>query len=94
MRRVIDGKLYDTEKATLLADNEFSDGTNPISHGRATYLYKTKKGNFFALHVTQWQGEHDTIEACPVERAKQIFQQLDDSQSPDYEEVFGAAEEA
>lgn len=94
MKQVIDGKRYDTEKATLIADNEFRDGSNRMSGGRSTSLYKTKRGNFFALHETCWQGERDTIEPLTVGQAKEYFEKLDDGKH-EYEDVFNeVAEEA
>lgn len=93
MERVIDGKKYDTEKATIVADNEFSDGSNRMNCGRCTLLYKTKKGNFFAAYETCWQGEYDTIDPLTINEAKEMFEGLR-NQLGKYEEVFGEAEEA
>lgn len=91
MNQIIDGKKYDTKTAELIADNEFSDGSNRRNHGRNVYLYKTKKGNFFAVHETQWQGENDRIEPLTVDVAKEMFENLDGGDS--YEDVFGVAPE-
>lgn len=63
MKQVIDGLLYDTETATLIADDRFWDGHNWERHGRNTSLYKTKKGAYFLEHTTFWQGERDHLEA-------------------------------
>jgi hypothetical protein len=87
MEKVIGGKKYDTDTATAIADNEFSDGTNRMSHGRATTLYKTAKESFFALHETCWQGEHDTIEPLTKDQAKDLYEGLT-NQKP-FEEAFG-----
>ena len=93
MKKVINGKLYNTETAECIADNEFNDGTNRLSHGRATSLYKTTKGNFFAYHETCWQGEHDTIEPLTMSQAKEYFEEL--GGDPDhYPTEFGTPEEA
>ena len=88
MRKIIRGKAYDTETATLIATNEFSDGSNKMPGGRSTSLYKTTKGNFFALHETRWQGERDTIEPLSITAAKDLFEALDGGGN-EYEEVFG-----
>jgi len=47
MRRVIDGKVYDTDKASLIAEDSFGY-VNDFKHWEER-LYKTKKGNYF-LH--------------------------------------------
>lgn len=94
MKKVINGKSYDTEKAEAIADDHFKDGNNRLSHGRGTTLYKTAKGNYFALYESCWQGEHDTLEPLSKAGAKKLFEDLYD-QHVDYEEAFGeAAEEA
>jgi len=91
MKKVINGKLYNTETAEEIADNTFSDGSNRMNTGRCTTLYKTGKGNFFAYHETQWQGEHDTIEPLTKEEAKELYESLDGT--GDYEEIFGEVPE-
>ena len=84
MKQIIQGKLYDTDKAELIADNEFYDGSNRISRGRATYLYRTKKGNFF-IH-------HRTIEQVSPGEAKEHYEQLL-NHAMDWEVAFGEAPE-
>ena len=88
MRKIIRGKMYDTETATLIANNEFSDGPNKMPGGRSTSLYKTARGNFFALYETHWQGERDTIEPLSITAAKDLFEALD-ADDNEYSDVFG-----
>ena len=88
MKQIIDRKEYDTEKADLVASNRFWDGSNFERSGRNTYLYKTAKGNFFAHHTTQWQGERDTIEALTIEEAKDLYESLPEHDL-DFEAAFG-----
>jgi hypothetical protein len=88
MKQVIDRKMYDTEKATLVASDRFWDGSNFERHGRNTYLYKTPKGNFFAYHTTQWQGERNSIEALDIDQAKDLYEQLPEHDL-DFEDAFG-----
>ena len=88
MRKIIRGKMYDTETATLIANNEFSDGSNRMPGGRSTSLYKTARGNFFALYETHWQGERDTIEPLSITAAKDLFEALD-ADDNEYSDVFG-----
>jgi len=88
MRRVIDGKMYDTEKAQLVASDRYWDGSNWDRKGRNTYLYKTAKGNFFLYHTTGWQGERDHIEPVTLEEAKWHYEQLPEYEM-EWEEAFG-----
>lgn len=69
MQQIIDGVRYDTEKATLVASDRYWDGHNLERRGRNTYLYKSPKGRWFALHTTQWQGERDYIEPLDEDAA-------------------------
>ncbi|MDR9770655.1 MAG: hypothetical protein RJR25_09590 [Acetomicrobium sp.] len=61
MKAVIGGVRYDTKKAQIIAHNCFWDGHNMERNGRNTYLYKTPNGRFFAVHLTLWQGERDSM---------------------------------
>lgn len=88
MKQIIDRKVYDTETATLIASNRYWDGSNFERNGRNTYLYKTAKGNYFAHHTTQWQGESDTIEALTVDEAKDLYEDLREHDQ-DFEAAFG-----
>jgi hypothetical protein len=88
MRQIVNGKLYDTEKAQLVAHDRYWDGSNWERHGRNTYLYKTAKGSFFLYHTTLWQGERDYIEPVSKEEAKAYYEQLPEHEM-EYEEAFG-----
>lgn len=88
MKQIIDYKLYDTNKAVLVASDRFWDGSNWERHGRNTYLYKGKNGSFFAHHTTQWQGERDHIEALTIEQAKDLYESLPECDL-DFESAFG-----
>ena len=93
MKKIIGGKIYDTATASAIADNEFGDGTNRLTHGRATTLYRTSKGNFFAEHETCWQGEHDSIEPLTIDEAKELFDALN-GDPENYPVEFGEPVEA
>ena len=88
MKQVIDGKLYNTETATEIASDRYWDGHNFERHGRNTYLYKSKKGNYFVHHTTCWQGERDTIEAVTLDEAKRYYETLSEH-AVEYAEAFG-----
>ncbi len=92
MEQIINGKTYDTETAVEVASNRYWDGSNWERSGRNTFLYKTKKGNFFLHHTTRWQGERDRIEPVDIEEAKKHYEQLSE-QSMSYEEAFGVEPE-
>lgn len=93
MKQIINSKVYSTATAEEIASDNYSDSSNRLNRGRGTTLYKTKKGAFFALHETCWQGEHDKIEPLTIPQAKEYFEEL--SGDPDsWPEEFGAPEEA
>jgi hypothetical protein len=52
---IINGKRYSTETATLIAGNDYWDGQNWERRGRNEFLYRTPRGNYFLLSLTQWQ---------------------------------------
>ena len=93
MKKIIGGKLYDTETATSIASNEFADGSNRLQRGRGTTLYKTAKGNFFALYETCWQGEHDTIQPLSSAEASALYEELN-GDADNWPEEFGTPEQA
>jgi hypothetical protein len=76
MKAIINRTVYDTEKATEIANDHYWDGHNFERGGRNTHLFKTAKGNYFAHHVTLWQGEHDSIEPLTLDEAADMYEQL------------------
>lgn len=73
---VKNGKRYDVSKATLLAGDDYWDGHNYERHGRNSFLYRTAKGNYFAIHLTRWQGEIDRLEPLTLQEAVNLFENL------------------
>ncbi|MBS3948389.1 MAG: hypothetical protein KGZ57_08835 [Dethiobacter sp.] len=92
MRAVIDGKLYDTDKARMVASDRYWDGSNWERHGRNTMLYKTARGAFFLHRTTQWQGERESIEPLSMEEAKGYYERLPEYEL-DFAEAFGVEPE-
>ena len=92
MKKIINGKVYNTETAIEIASDEYWDGSNRSRHGRNTYLYKTNKGNFFIFNKTNWQGELDSIEPISKEQSMDLFEQLEEHEI-EYEEAFGVKPE-
>ena len=88
MKQIINGKRYNTEKATLVASDRYWDGSNWDRHGRNTSLYKTRNGRFFLHHETRWQGERDYLEAIGKGEAKAYYEELPEHEM-EYEEAFG-----
>ena len=76
MKKVIDRKIYDTKTATLIAGNDYWDGSNWERHGRQTFLFKTPKGAYFAQRLSQWQCEVDTLEPLTEGEAVTMFEEL------------------
>jgi hypothetical protein len=76
MTRIIDGKRYSTETATLLASDAWWDGHNHERGGRNSYLYRTPRGRYFCLHLTMWQGEHHTIEPVDEAEARELYERM------------------
>lgn len=76
MKQIINGMVYDTEAAQLIADNKYWDGSNWDRRGRSNSLFKTKKGNFFILFETRWQGERDAITPMTQLQAEGWFEKL------------------
>jgi len=88
VKQIIGGKIYDTKTADLVAHDRYWDGHNWDRRGRNTFLYKTKKGNFFLFHTTCWQGERDYIEPITKDEAKQWYEDLPEHEM-EWEEAFG-----
>jgi hypothetical protein len=72
--KIIGRKRYDVSTATLLAGDDFWDGSNFERHGRNTFLYRTPKGSYFTVALTQWQGERDRLEPITQAEAIELFE--------------------
>lgn len=84
MKKIINGRKYDTETAELIFKDE-------MHHERRTSLYKKKTNEFFVFHETCWQNEEDWIEPIPENAAKEIVEIHCDVDT--YERLFGEVEE-
>lgn len=87
IKRVINGKRYDTNTATILASNEYWDGSNFERGGRNTHLYRSKGGAYFVVYSSQWQGESTKLEPLTREEAIELYEELQE-QYVGYEEAF------
>jgi len=78
---------YDTTTATLLAGNDYWDGHNYERGGTNTFLYRTRRGRYFAFHRTQWEGRHDYIEPLSEDQAIRLYEELREKRV-EFEEAF------
>lgn len=88
MTRMIGGLQYDTEKATLVAHDVFWDGHNMERHGRNTWLYRTKKGRYFTVTRTMWQGERDELTPVTDAEAMRLYDDVLPEHVTGYDDAF------
>ncbi len=89
--RVIDGKRYNTETATLIAGNDWWDGHNYERSGTNLFLFRTPKGRYFTQLRTQWQGfRHDDgrLEAVTEQEAIDLYVEMLREHRVEFEEAF------
>jgi len=88
--QVIDRKRYSTDTATLLSGDDWWDGHNFERGGTQTFLYRTPKGSYFTLNMSQWQGANDHIEVVTEAEAIELFEvhAAHDSNRVEFEEAF------
>lgn len=86
--RIIDRKRYSVATAELLAGNDFWDGHNFERRGRNTFLYRTPKGAYFVVTLSQWQGEQDTLEPVDLAEAIRLFEGELTEHRVEYAEAF------
>jgi len=85
--KIIKRKLYDTATATLLAGNDHWDGHNFERGGRNTFLYRTPKGAYFEVNLSQWQGEGDSLIPLSEGDAIEVFENMSE-QRVKFSEAF------
>lgn len=78
--RMDDGTVLDTENATKdWAEDTFFDGSNHISRATGTQwnhqtLYRSRKGRYYVVRTSQWQGSHASAEwVSPQEAARWLL---------------------
>jgi hypothetical protein len=70
------GKRYCTDKATLIAHDEYWNGYNCEQGGRNTFLFKTPKGSFFAQYQTLLPVETGKIVPLEINEAVSLYHSL------------------
>ena len=89
---IINRKKYNTETATLIADDEYWDGSNFERNGRNCFLYRTPNGAYFTVNLTQWQGERNTLTPVTQEEAIDLFEDTLIEHAVNYAEAFPGVE--
>ena len=83
--QIVNKKRYSTKTAILLAGDDHWDGHNYERRGTNTFLYKTKKGAYFWVGLTQWQGDRDELVPVDVDQAYQIYERMQEKRVPVHE---------
>jgi len=73
---VVDGRLYTTKRALLLADDAGPDGGMWERAGRNTFLFRDPSGIYFAEHRSAWGVDSDYVEGLSASQALQLYEQL------------------
>jgi hypothetical protein len=76
MDLVLDGRLYTTKQALLLAHDAGRDGVTWERAGRNTFLFRDPSGVYFAEQRTAWSLESDYVEPLSAGQARQLYDQL------------------
>lgn len=84
--------FYDTEKATLLAGDDWWDGHNYERRGRNRFLYRTPAGRYFLQHRTAWQGERDRLEPVTEPQALWLYSKELTERRVGFEKAFPTTE--
>ena len=101
MKAIIDGKIYNTEKAELIREYYTNEcvtarnnlfGTNSkITISRETKLYLTNKGSWFEI-FGKYENLKAEIKVLNDDKVRQLFSNLNDVEN--YEKYFGKLKEA
>jgi len=86
--RVVNRRRYSVASSTLLASDAYWDGHNWERRGRNSFLYRTPKGAYFTVNLTQWQGEQDSLEPCSEDTAIELYEGALSEHELSYEDAF------
>jgi hypothetical protein len=86
--RIIGRKRYSTKTASLIASDAYWDGHNWERSNRNTFLYRTRKGAYFTVALTQWQGEQNTLDPVTLEEAIALYEGRLSEHEVSYAEAF------
>ena len=79
---------YDTEKAELLAGDDWWDGHNYERRGRNRFLYRTPNGRYFLQLRTCHQGERDRLEPLTEAEALAAYTEILTERRVGFTEAF------
>jgi len=90
--RIVNRTRYSVQTATLIAGDDYWDGHNFERHGRNTFLYRTKNGNYFTVTLTCWQGESNTLTPVSQDEAIELYESSLTEHEVTYAEAFPGIE--
>jgi len=79
---IVDRKRYSTKDSVLLAGDDYWDGHNYERSGTNTFLYRTKKGAYFWIGLSQWQGERDNLTPVSMDQAYTMYERMQEKRVP------------
>mgnify|MGYP001441084465 CR=1 FL=1 len=88
MQKIVNGYLYDTDAAEIVASDRYWDGHNWERNGRNTYICRTPGGRFFLYVHTLWESERDVLEPISQDLAMEIYERLPEHEIS-YADAFG-----
>ena len=86
--RIVNRTRYSVKTAELLAGDDRWDGHNWERSGRNAFLYRTPRGNYFTVNLSQWQGEDDTLEPVTLDEAIDLYERSLTEHRVTYAEAF------
>lgn len=86
--KIVDRKRYSTQSATLLAHDAYWDGSNFERRGRNAFLYRTARGSYFVVWLTQWNTEADDLTPVMQQEAIELYEGRLREHCVPYEEAF------
>jgi hypothetical protein len=87
MAIVVEGRIYNTLQATLLAEDASWEGHDLEHPGHRTYLFRSPRGDYFAEHRSAWHVEYDWLEPLSWLDAIRLYEELP-VRKVDFEEAF------
>ena len=87
MSKVVDGKRYSTETATVIASNDYFDGYNYERNGRNCFLMRTPHGRYFKVNMSRWQDELNKLVPIDEDEAIKLYERLSEY-TCEYEDAF------
>lgn len=86
--RIVNRRRYSVETATLIAHDAYWDGRNFERSGRNRFLYRTPKGAYFTVTLSQWQGENETLTPISQDEAIDLYEHALCEHEETYSDAF------